>query len=325
GAGNVANLLAMLSDRVRSMHVPLGMMNELRRRYLPALARDEALPEEQARRALQRALYGNHPYGRVITAKQLGEIDEGAVVTWLKRLYQPQNATVKVIGDVNENEVEALAREWLGEWEADPDGRQLPPPPPSKPTAQEVIRTARPGAGQGELELTCLLPTTDEQHWPLYDLMASLAARRLFHDVRDRLGASYGISGRALLLRGGTTQIVLAGNVASGQLEPALAAIKKSWEGLARGEVGDSEMKRIQWDIARSFSLHLMTSAELAHAVSDMRRLGWPVAAIDRYPQHLAAATKADLVSAFKACASTQVLSIVGDEPTVRTAMAASW
>src|SRR5262249_50698258 len=154
-------------------------------------------------------------------------------------------------------------------------------------------------APQAELELTCLLPMANEQRWPLYDLMASLASQRLFHEVRQRLGAGYGISGRALFLRGGAARLGLTGNVASSELTPALAAIKKSWDALPRGDVDEGALRREQWDIARSFNLRYLTSAELSRAVLDVRRMGWPVATIDRYPQYLAAATRADLVSAF--------------------------
>src|SRR5262249_29530499 len=168
--GNVANLLAILSDGVRSMYVPPGSLAEVRRRDLPAFAKDQELPDAQAKRAVARALYGEHPYGRFASPAQLEAIGGDAIASWLKQVYRPQNATLTVVGDVNPEEVEALAREWLGSWVPAPNGQPLPAPAPAKPAEgnrDRILVISRPGAPQAKLELNCLLPPADEARWPL--------------------------------------------------------------------------------------------------------------------------------------------------------------
>src|SRR5262249_36159059 len=64
GSGNVANVLAVLSESVRSMDVPMGIMPEVREKLLPSLKSDVGRPESQGEAAFWKALYGNHPYGR---------------------------------------------------------------------------------------------------------------------------------------------------------------------------------------------------------------------------------------------------------------------
>src|SRR5262249_61292179 len=68
---------------------------------------------------LRTALYGEgHPCSRQASAADLAKVDEKAVRAWLGRTYRPDNAVIVVVGDIEPNEVETLARKWLGDWQS---------------------------------------------------------------------------------------------------------------------------------------------------------------------------------------------------------------
>ena len=88
GRRNVSNALAMLAvrllvlDRIRWTKV----MDELGRSRAP----DHEAPAKKAGRAFWQALYGEHPYGRVMQARDLRRLRADDVAAWLPANLQPR-------------------------------------------------------------------------------------------------------------------------------------------------------------------------------------------------------------------------------------------
>jgi zinc protease len=341
GSGNLANVLAILSDRVQSMRVEQGAAGLFKKYVGPILKKEEDQAEWRADRAFWKALYGNHPFGRRASLADLERVDEGMVERWLGRVYNPRNATLTIIGDVDLADAEKLAREWLEDWKADGSAGEVPAPAPpaighvavtfpdrthlSSPPAERILVTHRPGATQGELRLGCLVPAADEKTAVMYEVMADMVGRHLFRSVRQQLGASYGINGSAQTLRGGASHIVIGGNITNEKLAPALKVIREYWDGLPAGQFAENEMNQARWNLARSYNMRFTTTSDVADEVVAARAIGWSVDVVDKYPQYLASLTKAELQKAFAACHETQVISIVGDERIIRDALNQSW
>jgi zinc protease len=340
GAGNLANVLAILGDQIRSLAVPSGAIDDVRKYLFPVFRKDEQRPEEKADRAFWKGLYEDHPYGRRATVDDLDKLDAAAINKWVARVVNPKNATLAVVGDVDPDEVVKLAEQWLGDW--NPPGAEIPPlDPPARSSVSvsfsdktqlktpagppKVLVTHRPGATQGELTLGCLLPAADPRSAVMYDLMASMVADHLFKTVRGKLGASYGMRGRAQTLRGGASHMLITGNINNGSLAPALQAIKEYWDGLPQGNFSDKEMNRIRWDMALRYNLDFTTNAQIGDQIIGTRNVNWQLSTLDRYGDDLASISKADLTRAFQVCHDSQVLSIVGDDTVVSAALKQSW
>src|SRR5262249_52334188 len=87
GSGNLPNMLAILSDRVKSMRVNQGATGDFKKWIAPVLKKEEEQPDKKADRAFWKALYGDHPYGRRATVGDLEKLDEDSVGKWLKQEY----------------------------------------------------------------------------------------------------------------------------------------------------------------------------------------------------------------------------------------------
>ncbi|MGZ3459128.1 MAG: M16 family metallopeptidase, partial [Archangium sp.] len=319
------NMLAILAEQMSSMRTSDYLLRFYGEQVLPYVRTVEDWPEVAAERHFRQALYGDHPYGQTATANDLASVTEGAINEWLKQTHQPSNGIVAIVGELDVDLVEKLAREWLGGWRAKGQGVQPhPAPPPPERTAGKprVIVTERPGATQAQVELGCLLPVADEATATRYTLLAALAGTRLTQVLRHELGASYGFQGYTEVLRGGASHLVLRGAVDNAHLPQSLETLMRNLTELSTGSFRPGELEGIQRQLLSRYSVSHGTSGELVAAVLDARLLGWPLSAVDATPTYLAAATEQTVSQDFSACTRGQlVLSVLGDPAVVHSAV----
>src|SRR5262249_52516225 len=181
--------------------------------------------------------------------------------------------------------------------------------------------THRPAATQGEVRLACLLPSANPKSAVMYRLMTTMVSDHLFKAVRGKLGASYGIHPGLGIYRGGAAYMSAQGNINNTSLGPALKVMKEYWDSLQYGDFTDKEMNRVRYEMAVAFNMRLTTSDAIANEIIRVRNLGWPLDSVDQYGDNLASITKEEMKAAFVTCHDSAVLSIVGDEDTIRKAL----
>jgi zinc protease len=321
GSGNLGNVLAILNDQLGSMNVASGMIDEFKKYVFPFLKKEEERPESKADREFWKALFGDHPYGRRSTIDELEKYDGAQVEGWIQRAFTPRNGVMAVVGDVEPAAAVRAADEWLGDWKAKGDALAAPKAPEVAPRPLQILVTHRAAATQGELRLGCLLPSADPKRAVLYRLMTMMVSDHLFKAVRGKLGASYGIHPGLGILRGGAAYMTASGNINNGSLAAALKVIKQYWDGLPNGDFTDKEMNRVRYELALGFNMQLTTSEAIANEIVRVRNLGWPLASVDEYGEHLASLTRDDAKAAFKSCHEQAVLSLVGDQEVIGKAL----
>ncbi|MFT3775743.1 MAG: insulinase family protein [Minicystis sp.] len=326
-SGNVANMLELLAERVPGMRVDPEDVAFFRRETIPFLQRAEAHPEAQASRMFWSELYGTHPYGYTVITEDLEKLGARDADGWTDRVTSPKNAVLAIVGEVDPDEVLAQVGDTFGRWSRT-DPPQAPPPPPALPKARaqrpELLVTHRPGASQGQLHFGCLLPPAAGAE-ARYATMASLLESRLFTTIRARLGASYGLHARVHTFRGGAAHLSLTGDVDNARLPKALAVLRSTLEALEQGHFAPGEVARARWQVARSYGVRYLTNDALVQAILRARNEDRDLASIDRFPNDLTAVTAEALTADYARCTTAPVLSIVGDEPTVRAALAETW
>ena len=297
--------------------------------YLPFVAQAEQRPEIRANQAFLKALYGDHPYGRSATAKDLGAIGAGDVTRWIDATHVPRNAVLAIVGEIDPDAVARLVVDELGGWSSDQPA-QTPPPAPaiaSNPgTTVSFVVTLRPGATQSQVRFGCLLPPPTNGSLAAYDLAADVAEEQLTDVVRRKLGASYGFHGAVVALRGGATQLVVQGAVETASTARALAALRDTLASFAQGKLDPQAIDRARFRLASRFGVAFDTTRSLVSAILSARNRGASLASIDAYPEDLIRPSPADLAAVFARClAGRPVVSIVGDEPAVRAAITEAW
>jgi zinc protease len=325
-AGNVASMLELLARRAPAMWVDPNAVASFDRETVPLLARLELAPEAQARRAFREAIFGRHPYGRTVVAGDLARLSAGDATGWLERTAVPRNAVLAIVGEIDPAEVEATVRDTFGRWSS-AEPAQAPPAPPALPERAPkpiTIVTHRPGATQGEIQLGCLLPPATASR-ARYDMMASLLQDRLTGVLRRSFGASYGFHAAVSTYRGGAADLVVGGAVDNEHATDALAAVRRAFILLSQGHFTPGELDAARWRTARAYGVRFATNASVVHAILAARNETRDLRSLDAYPEDLIAVTAEALQADFARCAGAEVLSLVGDEPTLRAALAQAW
>ncbi len=118
-------------------------------------------PGARLREQIEAALYLNHPYGRPVIGwrQEIEKLDRADAIAFYRRFYGPNNAIVVVAGDVEADEVRALAERTYGKverrFEVNPRIRPQEPPP----VAVRSVTLGDPQVEQPSLQRSYLVPS----------------------------------------------------------------------------------------------------------------------------------------------------------------------
>jgi zinc protease len=321
--GSVVSLPAALHYLRQEQEVHFEWPSRPLLRRVSAIQQAEQAPEARARRALRRALLGDHPYAVAGQVKDVLAVTTPQLRAWWQAHLRPDNALLVVVGDVAGPEVVEMARRELGSWRTPSSAPPLPDAPfppvvrPARPG--NVVITNRPGAVQAEITLACLLPPIWNGDTSGADVLARVMERDLWQTLRERMGATYDVSARVHTFRGGLDYLTLSMAIDHPHLEGALSVLRGYWDQGA-GILTAQSVARAGQDGARGSLLDLATGENVARALLDHWTLGWSFDGIDVRPAKLAAVSPSALAPLLATCQASAVTSIVGDEPTIRAA-----
>ena len=297
----------------------------------PALAADDAA-SRKADREFWRALFGDHPHARVVSAEDVDKITRSDVDAWLARVHIVRNAVLIVVGDLDSDDVEraaaVLARQlkapaWIAE-QADPPapaGRAAATTPAAAPI---TVVNPRPGT-LTEVRLGCLLPAMASTDRKNYELLAEAMEARLDAALRIDDGDSYGANVGFDGLRGGTTFLVASSYVSQETLARSLAALRTNWQRWSREGFDAGEFNVARWRYAGGLAL-LQGSG---HALAYQLARTWirePAAVAEAAAPRDAAGLRVERVNElFATCKANAVLGLTGNEVLIRRALAEAW
>ncbi|HEX2569665.1 MAG TPA: insulinase family protein, partial [Polyangia bacterium] len=278
GRRNLSNALLLLAGRLRALDQIswARVLHRLRATNPPV----KESPATRATREFWRALYGEHPYARVLGTDALRAVQAAEMEAWVPRLYNPRNATLVIAGDFEPAWAESLAGNWFGTWQATEgtDLLEVPrvPPPPSGAPNERVLVTHRPASTQVELVLGCRLPSNnDPQSLATARMLAGLVESNLSTRLRKEAGAAYAVSGDGRTLRGGGAHLLVRTSIDNLRFREALRVVRGLWEHFGRGEFDRGSLSQVRWGLVRGESLSFQTAAETAVEVFEAENHDW--------------------------------------------------
>jgi zinc protease len=172
----------------------------------------ESSPDRVFGEQMRAALFQNHPYGRPIIGwrHEIAALTGDIATEFYRVHYAPNNAILVVAGDVNADEVLALAQQYYGVIPpvAGIPERARPTEPPQMAERRLIMRDAR--VGQPYVNRLYLAPNRrpgDQREAAAFQLLAALLGgssqtsvleRRLTYDEGVSLGAWAGYNGDAI-------------------------------------------------------------------------------------------------------------------------------
>ncbi|MFI6101367.1 M16 family metallopeptidase [Lentzea sp. NPDC051213] len=299
-ASGLGTVLDVLADVLTNASYPADELERERARLVERISIARSQPSVIAREALQKVLYGDHPY-----AKEMPEADEVATVTREDvvalhgKALLPRGSVFVVVGDIDPAEAVAQIGEALGAWQGDGEAVQLPPLPPVN--GGDVLFVHRAGAVQSQIRLAAqAIPRTDERYPALQ--LANLVyggffSSRLVENIREDKGYTYSARSHPEFTVHGATLLVDADTAS----EVTAAALLETRYELARlGLVPPSES---EVDVARRYAIGtLLTSTSsqsgLASFLVNLVGLGLGLDWLVAHPQRLQAVTPEQVAAA---------------------------
>lgn len=187
-------MVELLADIVRNPAFPESELERLKRDRLRQLSVAKTQPRQMAVAEFRRALYGDHPYGRLLpTEEQLSEYTIADARDFYSSNFGAQRSNVYVAGvfdaDATRDAIEAA----FGDWQKGPGVLiDIPQPAPGKVVVDVIDR---PDASQSNLLLG--LPTIAPGHddWIAMQLTNSLLggafSSRITSNIREDKGYTY--------------------------------------------------------------------------------------------------------------------------------------
>ena len=270
--------------------------------------RTENVPSSILAEQMSATLYQNHPYRIPVIGwmHEMAKLSREDALTFYKRFYAPNNAIVVVTGDVEPEEVRALAEATYGRLPANPAVAQRVRPQEPEQRAPRRVELKDPRAGNASVRryylapaMTTAPPGEAEALYLLMKIAGGGGTSRLYQSlvVQEKVASSAGGWYSGLSLDSGSI-----GFYAVAAEGVPLDKVEKSMDRVI-AEVRDkgatqAELDRAKKQFLAEFVYELDSQESLARRYGGGLALGLTVEQIDRWPETIAKVTLADLKQA---------------------------
>jgi predicted Zn-dependent peptidase len=247
-----------------------------------------------------------------LTRESLEKVTRDALVAFHKKNYVPDHAIIGVSGDITLAEARTKFEGALKTWAKSNTQRPgVVDPPDSGPSKVSLVD--RPGSVQtafmvGEQALNRTAPDYDAV--TVMNQILGGSNGRLFRELRERKGYTYGVYSfaRALRYRGDVrAQMDVRTEVTEASLRDMLAEFAKMRDEVVPAD----EFKDAQRALTASFALSLENPAELLNLYIVRQLYNFPVDYWDRYTDRITAVTPAEVQAAARKYLDPTKLQIV--------------
>ncbi|OOZ36288.1 M16 family metallopeptidase [Solemya velesiana gill symbiont] len=289
------------ADRMRNLTLPEGeFLKELEVVKEERRLRTEDKPTSLTYEQFNALAYNSLPYGNPVIGwmNDLNNMEVGDLSEWYRLWYAPNNATLVVVGDVQPQQVHALAKKYFGPLKAEDTPKTKPlREPPQRGMARSVVKVP---AKEPYLIMgfkTPVLNSTDAE-WEPYALEMLVAildggdsARISRNLVRGQeIAVSAGVSYSAFSRLPG--MLLMDGTPAKGksmqELEKALLA---EIELIKNEPVSQQELDRVKAQVVAEqiYDLDSVYYQAMQIGILETIGLGWPL--LDQYVDKIKAVT----------------------------------
>ncbi len=196
-------LFGLLADVTLRPTFPTEELERTRTQTLSGVTFSLSQPATIANAALNRLIYGAHPYGNLAsgTPKTLAGITQDDVKRFHDTYFAPNGATLFLVGDITPAQARAKAIAAFGDW-ARKDVPPTPAPPamttaPAAAAKPQITIIDRPGAAQTEVRIGALTSGYSDPDRIAGNLATAVLGMgqfegRLTREIRVKRGLTYG-------------------------------------------------------------------------------------------------------------------------------------
>lgn len=243
-ASNFERILELLSTALISTQLTPEILSRTREARIKIARELNVSPALMADRAVAARLFGDYPYGRPLTgsAESLARVERSDLMLARERFLNPNNATLVVIGGIEERRALRALRQLLGSWRK---SESIAPATFRQPEAPDIrtLIVDLPGAETAEVRLAARsLARSDNNH---------AAAMLLAMIVRDNwLGAQPELAKSSFFVRHEAHVLpglfVMGASVPATEAANTLANARKVLKLLSKDGVAPALLERVK-------------------------------------------------------------------------------
>ena len=274
-----------------------------RERKLVALRRSEQEPSSIADYRFYEAVFGKHPYATrpIGTEESLKKITLRDIRAYYEKYYVARNAIIAIVGDVDRKDAERLANQLTMELPAGEAAAETPVVPPlaqaaeqriHHPSTQTTVRMGAPGMHRG-----------DPDYFPLYVgnhvLGGGGLVSRLFIEVRDKRGLSYGVSSYfSPMAQDGPYTFGL--QTRNDQVDEALDVMRSILVEYHDKGPTDKELTASRKNITGGFALRIDSNSKIVEYLGMIGFYNLPLDYLDTFNDKVMAVTREQIIDAYQ-------------------------
>lgn len=303
-AEHLDEAMDILADVARNPAFRNEELEKLKRREKDRLGLSRRQPRYLAREAFFAQLYGDHPYGTVDTNEEaLARISRRDLQRWHRKHFVPSNAFLVAVGNVTSEQVKAAAERAFGRWRGRAVDAAEAPAPPTR-DSREVVIIDRPGSVQSTIYIGELALARGDEGWVEMEVanqvLGGSSASRLFMDLRERRGLTYGAYSQ-MVERVQTGPFVALGAVRTEVTGQAVDGFFEHLERWVSEPPTAEETGYARAFLSDSFPLSIDTPGKIAGMVADLRIFDLPDDYWDGYRSSIGEVTPAAALGAARA------------------------
>jgi predicted Zn-dependent peptidase len=291
-ASNLERIIEILSTALISTDLTPPVITRLRDARIKMIRELDVSPSLTADRAIAARLFGNYPYGRPRSGSQetLARVDRPELMQARERFLNPNNATLVIIGNVDERRAMRALKQLLGNWRKSESIVPATFRQPEAPDARTLI-VDLPGTESVEIRLAARGLARSDKDSTAASLLA-LAARDLWQSQQPELSKTgFFVRHEAHQLPG---MFVMGASVPAADAADALAKARNVLNTLMKSAVPPSLLERIRNEAIAELSKQLERPEQLADLWLDADT--YQLASFDERLSQLKNVTAADLV-----------------------------
>lgn len=248
-------------------------MGRARARHLASIEAAQKNPTSVAAHALQRELFGKHPFAVDWSTRKAGyeSIDRADIAAYRRRILARDNLKVAVVGNMDAATLAPLLDRLLGSLPAKADLRPLPAPAGAVGSCQLVAMDI-PQAFVGLAALTPPLTWQQRLAWAVLQsvLTEGISAGRLSRELREKRGLVYGVAtGYGHYESFGLFEVNLAARM--DEVPQAMALTRAELRRMLEEGPTEAEVATVRPALAGRYLLGLDTGAALANLMLSMQ------------------------------------------------------
>lgn len=290
----------LLSDILRNPSFPDNELNKKRERIKGSLKAQEEDPGFVVSREFRKAVFGSHPYGRLIqgTPETLDAINRDDIVNFHSAYYVPNNSIMSVVGDITVDEVRNLLRKHFSGWQE--RSVQISPPHVSADISGKKIIPVNKELTQANIILGHGGVSRDNPDYYSISVMNYILGgggfeSRLMQNVREEKGLAYDIHSFFDPNKyGGTFQVGV--QTKNETANAAIDEILKEMKEIRTNPVSDTELSDAKAFLTGSFPLRFETGGRIAGFLIAVEYYGLGLDYIDKYNDYISSVTKDDVL-----------------------------